>query len=148
MKFSGIFTNNIGLKLLALFLAFVTLIYIGETTEKDSDDRTVLQKLFSRSDYITKKLLVRPIFVGRTPNGYLFQEETVSISPESVLVIGPSRVLGDKEYICTKPIDLGEHTKTKSITVELESIARSIKSQDLQVVVYLPISRNKDKPQE
>ena len=52
MRIRYILLNNIGFKLLALLLAFITLIYVGETTKTDSE-QTVLEKLFKRADYIS-----------------------------------------------------------------------------------------------
>lgn len=139
MKIGAIISNNIGFKLLALFFAFITLVYVGETAKTDSGDSTVLQKLFWRSDVISKKMEIRPIFVGSTLSGYTFIKEEAKVSPESIVVIGPARHLSDKVHIFTKPIDLSEHTKSKTITVSLENISRAIKSQELTVQVYLPI---------
>ena len=50
MRIRYILLNNIGFKLLALLLAFITLIYVGETTKTDSE-QTVLEKLFKRAAF-------------------------------------------------------------------------------------------------
>jgi len=140
MKFRNILTHNIGLKLLALILAFLTLIYVGET-EKSDQDKTVLQKLFVRTDYVSKRLEVVPIFAGKAPGGYELLKSAVRVSPESVLVIGPAEFLSDKEAIFTEPIDLSEHTKPKIVSVKLEAISRAIKSQEAKVQVHLAVEK-------
>jgi hypothetical protein len=139
--------NNIGLKTLSLILAFITLVYVAETIKTDSGDSTVLQKLFMGSGYITKELAVKPVFLGEVPKGYKFIEEDVRVFPESVVLIGPTRFLSDKKFIYTKPISLSEHTKTKNLNIELESVSRSIKSQEVKAQVFLPIKKtSKGKP--
>ena len=140
MKFRNIFINNFGLKILSLLLAFITFIYVGEAIKTDLD-KTVLQKLFSRPGYISKKLYVKAIFVGELEKGYQLQKDAVKSYPESVMVIGPSKFIASKEYIFTEPIDLSEHTKTKTLDVELANISRSIKSQKTKAQIYLPIKK-------
>lgn len=141
MKFNNIILNNFGLKALSLILAFITLVYVGETIKTDSDDRTILQKVFSRAGYISKELTVKPIFVGEAPEGYRFLESEAKVSPETVVVIGPERFLADKKFIYTKPIHIREHTKTKTLAVELKSVSRSIKSREIKTQVFLPIEK-------
>jgi len=140
MKIRNIFFNNVGLKILSLLLALIVLIYVGEAIKTDLD-KTVLQKLFSRPGYISKKLYVKAIFVGELKEGYQLQKNEVKSYPESIMVIGPSKFLAKKEYIFTVPIDLSEHTKTKTLDVELASISRSIKSQKAKAQIYLPIKK-------
>ena len=142
MRLTNLISNNVGLKLLSLFLAFITLIYVGETTREGSDDRTILQKFFTQSDFIGKKLMIKPIFVGTPPPGHVFLKDEVKVFPDSVLVLGPARYIADKEFIFTKPIDLSEHSKTKTLGVDLESISRSIRSDEVKSQVYMPIVKS------
>lgn len=142
MRLTNLVLNNIGLKVLSLFLAFITLIYVGETTREDPDDRTVLQKFFTQSDFMCKKLAIKPIFVGNPPPGHVFLRNEVKVFPDSVLVLGPARYIADKEFIFTKPIDLSEHSKTKTLGVDLESISRSIRSEEVKSQIYIPIVKS------
>jgi YbbR domain-containing protein len=139
--------NNIGLKLLALILAFVTWFYIGEAA-KVAPQKTVLQKIFSPSYYSSKKLYVKPIFVGSISRGYEFSEEKVTVVPEFIVVLGPSSILSEKEFIYTKSIDLSEHTKARTVKAELKSISPSIKLQETSAQVYLPIKKVSKKTKE
>ena len=140
MRIRYILMNNIGFKLLALLLAFITLIYVGETA-KTVSEQTVLEKLFKRADYISKPLTVKPIFVGVVPDGYEFLDSDAKPFPESILVIGPAGLLDGKKFVYTKPIDLSEHTKTKPVEVELESVSRSVTPQGAKVQVYLAVKK-------
>ncbi|UCD55841.1 MAG: YbbR-like domain-containing protein [Candidatus Omnitrophota bacterium] len=140
MKLKKILLNNIGLKLLALFLAFVTWFYIGEASKAVSQ-KTVLQKIFTSAYYSSKKLYVKPIFVGSVPGGYEFVKRDVNVVPEFIVVLGPSNILSKKEFIYTKAIDLSKHTKSRTIDIELRSISPSIKLQKTNAQVYLPIKK-------
>ena len=140
MKFKKVLLNNLGLKVLALFLAFVTWFSVEEVI-KVGGEKTALQKLLTPAKYSSKKLTVKAVFVGNAPEGFKFLEEAASVSPGSVLVVGPARVLAQKEYIYTAPIDLSEHTKSKTIDVDLESISRAIKFPKTKVQVSIPIEK-------
>ena len=135
--------NNIGLKMLALLLAFVTWFYIGDATKLDSE-KTVLQKLLPISHYTSKKLYIKPVFVGEVPKGFVFLKNDVTVTPEYIMVLGPSKILAKKDVIHTKPINLSEHTKTKTLDVELDRISRLIKFQKTKVELYLPVEKQED----
>jgi len=135
-----ILSNNIGFKLLALGLAFVTWLYVGEVTKEDSKE-TVLRKLLSPVSYVSKKLIIKPVFEGEVLPGYKILKSEIRITPDSIVVLGPSRILLDKDFIYTKPIDLKEYTQTKTTEVGLESVSRAIRSSKNKVQVYLPVEK-------
>jgi len=147
MNLRKVLSNNIGLKLLALVLAFVTWFYIGEATKLDAQ-KTVLQKIFSPSYHIAKKLYIKPIFVGSVSPGYEFVAREVKVTPEFIIVLGTPNILSEKEFIYTKSIDLSEHTKARTVPVELKSISPSIKLQETSAQVYLPIKKTGKKTEE
>ena len=140
MKLKRVLLNNAGIKILALLLALLTWLYVGEAT-KEISQRTVLQKLFSPSSYITKKLYVKPVFRGEVPEGYIFRESEVTVTPEFLLVMGPSRILAKRELVFTEPIDLPEYTKSKTIDVGLQDVSRAIRFQKMTVRVSLNIQK-------
>lgn len=140
MKFGRIIINNIGLKVLSLILACITWFYVFELTKGDSE-KTVLQKLILSTSYVYKKILIRPVFTGSIQNGYRLVEADIKVSPDAILAFAPARILSKKEFVNTQPIDLSEHTKSKTIEVELESILPTIKPEKIEVQVYLPIEK-------
>lgn len=142
MHLGKVLLNNIGLKILALFLAFVMWFYIGEAT-KVTTEKTVLQKIFSRAHYVSKNLYVKPVFAGNVACGHEFAENDVKIMPEFIVVLGPSNILSEKEFIYTESIDLSEYTKARTVDVELKSISPSIRIRKTSVQVYLPIKKIK-----
>ncbi len=139
MRLRKILLNNIWLKIISLFLAFLTWFYITET-EKTGSESTILQK-FLASAYISKSLKIEPSFTGEVPKGYEFLKNDVKIIPESIIIVGPARILSKKESIKTQPIDLSEHTKSKTLDVNLENISTAIKSSKTRVEVYLPVEK-------
>jgi len=126
--------------MLSLLLAFVTWLYIGEITTT-SAEKTILQRLLLSAPYSTKQLFIKPIFVSQPPTGYEFLENDVKVEPEYLMVAGPSNVISEKEFIYTEPIDLSEHTKSKTLDIGLVSISRSIKFKKIKVQVYVPIEK-------
>lgn len=140
MRIKKILLNNVGLKFLALVLAMVTWFYIEEATKLDTE-RTILQKLLSSPTFISKKLYIKPNFIGQVPQGYYFRKDDFEIIPEFILVVGPLDVLSEKEFIFTKPIDLREHTISKTLNVELEDVSRSLRFRKTRVQVHLPIEK-------
>jgi len=140
MKIKGIFLHNLGLKFLALLLALVTWLYVGEVNKKDNE-RTVLQRILMLSNYTTKKMYIKPIFVGTVPEGYEFVESGISVTPPFIMVTGPSKVLEKKEFVYTKAIDLGEYTKSKEIEIGLENISPSIRLRNIKIKVNLTIAK-------
>lgn len=140
MKIKKVLLNNVGLKLLALILALVTWLYIGEITREDSG-RTLVQKFLASSYLISKRLPIQPNFVGEMPPGYKLLQDDIKVTPEYIAVLGPARILSKKEFIYTKPIDLSEYTKSKTLDIGLESISRAIRVQKTDVKIFVPVKK-------
>ena len=149
MKLKRILFNNLGLKMLALVLALVTWVYIGEVLNVNSD-RTVLQKILASSKFVSRRLTVAPNFVGEEPEGCELIRSEITVDPQYVIVLGPAKVLGERNEVLTKPIDLSEYTKPKTIEVGLEGFSRSVNFQKTKIQVYLPVKKveNPEKAQE
>jgi len=140
MKIKKILLNNIALKLLALVLALMTWVYVGELNEDDSS-KTFVQRFLSSSYLVSKKLYVQLNFTGELPKGYKLMQDDLKVTPAYIVVVGPSKVLANKEYIFTKPIDLGEYTKTNTLEIGLENISRTIKVEKTNVEVFVPVKK-------
>ncbi|MBU1109006.1 MAG: hypothetical protein KKB51_20170 [Candidatus Riflebacteria bacterium] len=86
---------------------------ISVTPDKTSLDITVKQ------GYPTKTLqLAKPVFINRVPEGKKL--ENFKITPVSVVVTGPARLLNQINDLSFKPIDLSGIAQTASIPVKLE----------------------------
>lgn len=139
MSLKGKILNNIGLKILALAFSIATWFYVGESSK--AARKEYLEKLFYKKRYISKKLYVKPIFVGKLPDGYIFSEEQVTVTPTWVVVSGPSELLLNKKYVYTIPIDLGEHTRTKTIEVPLRDISSKLPLEGITVKIGIKIDK-------
>ncbi len=144
MKIKKILLNNIGLKVLALVLALVTWFYIGEITEEGTN-QTIVQRFRSPSYFVSKKLSIQPNFVGEVPPGYMLIQDDIKVDPEYMVVLGPETILSKKEFIYTKPIDLSEYTKTKTLDVGLERISHEIRIQKTDVSIFIPVKKITEK---
>jgi len=141
MKIKNKLLNNIGFKALALFFALATWFYVGEATKEDTS-KTAFEKIFMPKNYMARTLFVKPVFVGKVPEGYRLVDQKLEVSPDTVLVVAPVKVLSGKEFIYTEPIDLSEYTKTKLLDVGLRSFSTSVKVESATVRVLLPIEKN------
>ncbi|OGW75321.1 MAG: hypothetical protein A2Z72_01115 [Omnitrophica bacterium RBG_13_46_9] len=140
MRIKQFFLHNIGLKLLALVLAFVTWFYVGEVTKTDTE-KTVLQKLLFQPNYISKRVEIKPVYRGVAPAGYKFIDKNVKVTPEYLFIVGSAKILSSIDAIFTKPINLGEYTVSKTVDMELESFSPSIRFQTTKVQVFLPFEK-------
>lgn len=86
---------------------------ISVTPDKISLDITVKQ------GYPTKTvLLAKPVFINRAPEGKKL--ENFKVTPESVVITGPARLLDQLNDLSFKPVDLSGITQNASIPVKLE----------------------------
>ncbi|MBL7158082.1 MAG: YbbR-like domain-containing protein [Candidatus Omnitrophica bacterium] len=143
MKIKNKLLNNMGFKALALFFALATWFYVGEANKEDTS-KTAFEKIFMPKNYMAKTLFVKPVFIGKVPEGYRLIDQKLEISPGNVLVVAPVKILSRKEFIYTEPIDLSEYTKTKLLNVGLRSFSSSVKVESATVRVLLPIEKNRE----
>lgn len=140
MKLKNAVINNFGMKALSLVLAFLTWFYIGEAT-RVGPDKTVLEKILSRAPYASRMVTVKPLLVGVVPEGYSLIERDIKVTPGSLLIVGPKSLIKKAEFVETEPIDLSEHTKSKTFTLRLMNVSNSVKIHDAEVQIYLPIEK-------
>jgi YbbR domain-containing protein len=111
--------NNIGLKVLALFLAVVTWAYIVvELQRGTTEEREALQSILPYR-MISKRLPVKLNIVGSPGNRHSIHYDGVIVSPSEIVVVGPKAVLGKLTQIETQPIDISGHTRTLSKDISI-----------------------------
>jgi len=54
---------------------------------------------------------------GRLPDKYILKR--VSVTPETVMVLAPFNLMGNKIFIATEPIDISEITATQSVETRI-----------------------------
>lgn len=135
-------TENLLLKVVSLFLAVWMWFYVVSELNKGSvDDRLAIQKLLPSYGMITKKLLIRPIVVGRPRPGYRIIEEKIVAVPDYCIVVGPRKILENLKYIYTLPIDATGSSRVLTVTVPLKPIASGIYMEETLVTATIPIER-------
>lgn len=135
--------NNLPLKILALVLAVITWKLISnEIRKEDFDDGRVSPKIFPfQESLIQRKLPVKPVFVGTTPEGYEFLKDNVDVNPNYLIVAGQSSILNNIKELLTEPIDLSRIKKTVTSDVSIVPFAPNVDTERLHVEVVVPIKK-------
>lgn len=140
-----VFTENVGLKIIALLLALISWFYIvKELNSGTEEDVMLLQKIMPAQEMAAKKLTIRPIFIGKTRNGFGMVRDKVYTMPEYCIVVGVRDILEKIKYAYTTPIDLNGVYKTFSSSVPLSPIAPGVYMEETLVQVTVPIERSGD----
>lgn len=136
------FTENIGLKLIALILAFMLWFYVVSELRKGSEEENqFLDKVFPRQQVAAKKLSIKPIFVGRLRSGYEIAGNKVVTVPDYCIVVGTKDILEKIKFIYTMPVDLGGASKSFTKSVALNPIAPGIYMEETFVEVTVPVEK-------
>lgn len=141
--------NNFWAKLISLILAIATWFYIFDLVNSDSVvQRTeTVEDVFARYKFIMKEVPVKPVYFGRSPDGYRIDLDKVVIKPAMVAVFGPEDLIGEVNELRTDKINLGEYTRSAQIRLGLQSDTKFLQLQDKMVDVFLPVeSVEQDKP--
>ncbi len=66
---------------------------------------------------ISKSLHIKAVTTGNTPKGY--DISSITLEPPAITVIGPTKILADRNLLSTNPIDLSSLTQANTINVGL-----------------------------
>ncbi len=137
------FIENVGLKIISLVLAFMLWFYVVSELKKGSEEENqFLNRVFPQQGVAAKKLLIRPIFVGKLKNGYDIVDDKIVTVPEYCIVVGTRDILEKIRFIYTMPIDIGGTTKSFTRSVALNPIAPGIYMEETLVQVTVPIEKS------
>ena len=136
-------TNNIGLKLIALFLAVITWLYIVAELNKASTEETAALERLLPYRMTAKLLSVQLNIDGKPLEGYRILTDEVTITPSDIMVIGPRSLLHKTSYIKTEPLKISEYTKSFTKDVSLMPLAKGLSIKEKFVTVSVPIQRVK-----
>lgn len=141
MKLANIIFNNFWAKLIALALAIATWFYVFDLVNSDmfSQRRETAEEVFLRYNFIMKELPVKPVFYGKSPEGYRVVYDKVKIEPSKITVFGPEEVLEDVAELETERISLGEYTRSATLRLGLRSDKKGLELKDKVVEVTLPV---------
>ena len=139
----NLFTKNIGLKIIALILALALWFYIvNELNKGTEEEKQLLRRMLPSEGMAAKKLMIRPIFVGRIRSGYEMVKDKILIVPEYCIVVGTKDLLEKIRYIYTMPIDVAGSYKTLTRSIALNPIAPGVYMEETLVQVTVPIERS------
>ncbi len=140
----NIFLNNLGLKLLALFLAFITWFYIAVELQKGAaKEREVLYRMLPYK-LTSKKIPIKLNLVGPPLKGYKVIYDKIVMTPSVCVMIGPRSLLDGLPAIYTEPIDISGYTKTFNEDVALVSPVKGIAMKERFVSVTIPVAKIED----
>ncbi len=141
MNLGKIILNNFTAKIVALVLAISAWFYVSDLINNVSyvQKKQTAEEVVSQYKFIVKEIPVRPVFTGKSPDGYMVSFDKVKVVPEEISVFGPKEIVEGLDYLNTENIDLGEYTRSVRLRLGLKSNIRFLKMKDKVVDVYLPV---------
>ncbi len=141
MKITDIIFNNFWAKFIALILAVATWFYVFDLINSDSSmqAKDTMEDLFSRYEFVVKKVPVKPVFIGSSPHGYKAVFEKVKVDPAEIAIFGPREAIEGVSELNTGPINLNEYTRSAKVSLGLRSNTKYLQMRDKVVDVYFPI---------
>ncbi len=137
--------GSIFLKISALAVAVLVYFYIhneiSTNEQKFSDPSYKLIKLTA------KNLPVKVRFETSPPEGYAILEDSVTVEPNQVVVIGPEALLDDAKTAETGIVDISDSTKTVTKNIPLESVSGiHLAGEPFLIEVTVPIKKIEEPP--
>ncbi|MFH1665621.1 MAG: YbbR-like domain-containing protein [Candidatus Omnitrophota bacterium] len=141
MRIKDIIFNNFLAKAIALIFAIGTWFYVFDLVNSDSFSQKseTLDDFFSKYTFITKEAPVKPVFFGKSPEGYRVAFDKVKVVPSSIAIFGPEDIVAEVSELRTDKIDLSEYTRSVKITPGLHSGSKFLGFGNKTVDVYLPV---------
>jgi len=125
--------------MLALLMWFYI---VNELNKGPNEELELLKKMRPGEGMVAKKLMIKPIFIGKPSWGNSVRRDQVVIVPEYCIVLGPRSTLGKVKSAYTMPIDLKKASKTFTAQVALNPIAPGVYTEETLVEVTVPIEKD------
>lgn len=136
------FKENMGLKATALVLALALWFYVvGELNKGSEAERLLLNSIMPQKGITAKKLVIKPIFIGRPRHGYAIISEKVVVTPEYCIVVGTKDLLDKIRFIYTLPIDIKGVDRSFTKSVPLNPIAPGVYMEETLVQITAPVGK-------
>ena len=138
----SLFTENLGLKAIALVLALVLWFYIVNELNKGSEEeKQFLNTVLPSGGMVAKKLAIKPVFVGTPKWGYMVDQRRAIVVPEYCIVVGSKDMLSKIRFAHTMPIDIRGVSRPFTKSVALSPIAPGVYSEETLVEVTVPVEK-------
>ena len=141
MRLGNLIFNNFWPKVISLALAVATWFYVFDLINTDSflQKKETMEDVLARYKFVVKEVPVKPVFSGKSPEGYRVAFEKVLVKPSKIAVFGPEDMLEGLTELRTDKINLGEYTRSTHLELGLESDTKFLQIQSNAVDVYIPI---------
>ncbi|MBN1526369.1 MAG: YbbR-like domain-containing protein [Candidatus Omnitrophica bacterium] len=117
------FTENIGLKVIALMLALILWFYVDKEINKGPEEEMqFLKKIFPSEGITAKRLAIKPMIEGELRSGYEIEGGKPTLSPEYCLAVGSKDLLEKISAASTAPVNIDGAFRTFSKSVPLRPI--------------------------
>ena len=149
MRITNLIFNNFWPKLISLVLAVATWFYVFDFVNTDSfpQKKETMGDVLGKYDFTVKTLPVKPVFTGKSPNGYRVAYDKVLVKPDNLSVFGPEEVLSGLTELRTEKRDLGEYTRSAHLRLGIMSEVDYLKIPENAVDVFIPVEPL-DKPSD
>jgi len=146
MKLLDIVFHNFWPKIISLVLAVATWFYVFDLISNESyhQKKETAEDILARSRLTVKEVPVKPVFTGKTPEGYKVDYGGIVIDPGTISILGPATFVEKVDEIRTDRINLDEYTRSVTLRLGIHSDVRAIRFENKFVELYLPVEKNKD----
>ena len=141
MRIANLIFNNFWPKLISLVLAVATWFYVFDLVNTDSflQKKDSMEDVINRYNFVVKDVPVKPVFTGKSPNGYRVAYEKVLVEPGKVSVFGPDELISGLKELRTEKIDLGEYTRSVHLRLGVSSDIENLGMPEDAVDVFIPV---------
>lgn len=141
MSLASFIFKNFWAKVISLILAIATWFYVFDLVNSDSflQKRETIEDILSRYKFVIKEVPVKPVFFGKSPDGYEVKFDEVKIDPPKVSVFGPEEIINENFELKTDKIDLSEYTRNTVLWLGLYSDEKFLKIKGNIVKVTLSV---------
>lgn len=138
------FTKHLALKILSLILALLIWFYIVNELNKGSvEEVQMLRRMLPSEQLVTKKLEIKPVFIGKPHRGHKLGQGSAVITPTYCIVVGPRNMVAKMKFAYTMPIDIKRASKPFIVSIPLNPAAPGVYMEETLVQVTVPIEKEK-----
>jgi len=141
MRLDKMIFHNFLAKIICLILAVVTWFYVFDIISTDSylKKKETAEDVMARYKFAMKEVPVKPVFTGKSPEGYRVNYDKIIIEPKNISVFLPEELLEDINEVRTESIDIGEYTRSTWLKQGIETDSDTLHFDNQVISVYIPV---------